>query len=78
MITGNDLLYEFGLVTSINVITVYLLTLVVVPIVYSFMAMPKEKHLEHLTRNYLSSLLNWVEQIVRYKRNKVYIIYAEF
>jgi len=76
MITGNDLLYEFGLVTSINVITVYLLTLVVVPIVYSFMAMPKEKHLEHLTRNYLSSLLNWVEQIVRYKRNKVYIIYA--
>jgi hypothetical protein len=40
------------------------------------MAMPKEKHLEHLTRNYLSSLLNWVEQIVRYKRNKVYIIYA--
>ena len=76
MITGNDLLYEFGLVTSINVITVYLLTLVVVPIVYSFMAMPKEKHLEHLTQNYLSSLLNWVEQIVRYKRNKVYIIYA--
>lgn len=76
MITGNDLLYEFGLVTSINVITVYLLTLVVVPIVYSFMAMPKEKHLEHLTRNYLSSLLNWVEQIVRYKRNNVYIIYA--
>ena len=76
MITGNDLLYEFGLVTSINVITVYLLTLVVVPIVYSFMAMPKEKHLDHLTRNYLSSLLNWVEQIVRYKRNKVYIIYA--
>jgi predicted RND superfamily exporter protein len=76
MITGNELLYEFGLVTSINVITVYLLTLVVVPIVYSFMAMPKEKHLDHLTRNYLSSLLNWVEQIVRYKRNKVYIIYA--
>jgi len=76
MITGNDLLYEFGLVTSINVITVYLLTLVVVPIVYSFMAVPKEKHLNHLTKNYLSSILNSVENIVRNKRNAIYIIYG--
>ncbi len=76
MITGNDLLYEFGLVTSINVITVYLLTLVVVPIVYSFMPVPKERHLYHLTKNYLSSILNWVEKIVRYKRNAIYFIYG--
>ncbi len=76
MITGNDLLYEFGLVTSINVITVYLLTLVVVPIVYSFMALPKEKHLDHLTRNYLSSILNSVENIVKNKRKAIYIIYG--
>lgn len=76
MITGNDLLYEFGLVTSINVITVYLLTLVVVPVVYSFMAVPKEKHLNHLTKNYLSSILNSVENIVKNKRNAIYIIYG--
>jgi len=76
MITGNDLLYEFGLVTSINVITVYLLTLLVVPIVYSFMPLPKEKHLSHLNKNYLSSLLNWVEHLVRYKRNFIYSIYG--
>jgi hypothetical protein len=76
MITGNDLLYEFGLVTSINVISVYLLTLMVVPIVYSFMPLPKEKHLNHLSRNYLSSILNWVERHVKYKRNLIYSIYG--
>ena len=76
MITGNDLLFEFGLVTSINVISVYLLTLAVVPIIYSFMPLPKEKHLYHLTKNYISTLLNWVENIVKYKRKTVYIIYA--
>jgi predicted RND superfamily exporter protein len=75
MITGNDLLFEFGLVTSINVISVYLLTLVVVPIVYSFMPLPKEKHLYHLSKNYISSLLDWVENIVRFKRKTIYIIY---
>jgi predicted RND superfamily exporter protein len=76
MITGNDLLYEFGLVTSINVITVYLLTLMVVPIVYSFMPLPKEKHLNHLSKNYLFSILNSVEHLVRYKRNLIYGIYG--
>ena len=76
MITGNDLLYEFGLVTSINVITVYLLTLLVVPIVYSFMPMPKEKHLYHLSKNYISSLLDWVELQVKNHRKRIYIIYG--
>jgi uncharacterized protein len=76
MITGNDLLYEFGLVTSINVITVYLLTLLVVPIVYSFLPMPTDKHLFHLSKNYISNLLIWVEKIVRHKRKSIYVAYG--
>ena len=76
MITGNDLLFEFGLVTSIKVITVYLLTLVVVPIMYSFMHVPKEKHLYHLSKTYLSSVLDWVEYIVKTKRTYIYSIYG--
>jgi len=76
MITGNDLLFEFGLVTSINVITVYLLTLLIVPIASSFMAVPKEKHLYHLNKTYLSSVLNWVEYAVRNNRKTIYIIYG--
>jgi predicted RND superfamily exporter protein len=40
------------------------------------MAVPKEKHLSHLNKNYLSSILNSVENIVRYKRNTIYIIYG--
>jgi uncharacterized protein len=76
MITGNDLLFEFGMVTAINVITVYFLTLVVVPIIYSFMPIPKERHLQHLTKTYIESLLNWVENIVKTKRKTIYIIYG--
>ncbi len=76
MITGNELLYEFGLVTSINVITVYLLTLLIVPIMYSFMPMPKEKHLYHLSKNYLSSVLGWVEKVVKTKRTFIYTVYV--
>ncbi|RUT68272.1 RND family transporter [Flavobacterium cupreum] len=76
MITGNDLLFEFGLVTSINVISVYLLTLLIVPIIYSFMSMPNEKHLYHLTKTYISTLLNFVENVVKNKRKVIYTIYG--
>lgn len=76
MITNNDLLFEFGMVTAINVMTVYFLTLCIVPIVYSFMPLPKEKHLYHLSKNYISALLNWVENIVKFKRSRIYIIYV--
>ncbi|MBF4493760.1 MMPL family transporter [Flavobacterium sp. MR2016-29] len=76
MITGNDLLFEFGLVTSINVISVYLLTLLIVPIVYSFMSLPKEKHLYHLTKTYISTLLDFVENVVKNKRKVIYTIYG--
>ena len=76
MITGNELLFEFGLVTSLNVITVYLLTLVVVSIAYSFMSVPKEKHLYHLSKTYISSVLDWVENIVKNKRKVIYTIYV--
>lgn len=76
MITGNDLLFEFGLVTSINVISVYLLTLLIVPIVYSFMPVPGEKHLYHLTKTYISVLLDFVENVVKNKRKVIYTIYG--
>jgi predicted RND superfamily exporter protein len=76
MITNNDLLFEFGMVTAINVMTVYLLTLCIVPIVYSFMPLPKEKHLYHLSKNYISDFLNWVEHLVKFKRSRIYIIYV--
>jgi len=76
MITGNDLLFEFGLVTSINVISVYLLTLLIVPIIYSFMSIPGERHLYHLNKTYISTLLNFVENVVKNKRKVIYTIYG--
>lgn len=76
MITGNELLFEFGLVTSINIMGVYLLTLLIVPIVYSFMSVPKEKHLYHLSKKYLTTLTDRIEYIVNNKRTYIYIVYG--
>lgn len=75
MFTGNELLFEFGLITSINVLALYLLTLVLVPIIYSFMPLPKAKHLHHLDRRYIANILTAIQNTVKTRRNWVYIVY---
>lgn len=75
MFTGNELLFEFGLITSINVLALYLLTLVLVPIIYSFMPLPKAKHLHHLDRRYIANILTAIQNTVKTRRNWVYAVY---
>lgn len=74
IITNNDLLKEFGIVTSINIMALFVLSLFVIPIFFSFMPIPKEKHLEHLERNYLVGFRDWIIRQVKYHNVKVYSV----
>ena len=72
IITDNKLLQEFGIVTSINIMALFVLSLFVIPIFFSFMPLPKEKHLEHLERGYLVNFKNWIINQVKYHNVRVY------
>ncbi len=74
IITDSKLLTEFGIVASINIIGIFILSLLIIPIVYSFMALPKTKHLKHLNKRWIDAFVNWMEGIVRDKRITVYVI----
>ncbi|MFZ2430233.1 MAG: efflux RND transporter permease subunit [Lutibacter sp.] len=70
--TKSQLLREFGIVASINIIGIFLVALFLIPIVYSFLPLPKEKHLKHLERRWIESLVKKIESIVRNHRIAVY------
>ena len=72
IITDSKLLTEFGIVASINIIGIFILSLLIIPIVYSFMALPKTKHLKHLNKKWIDAFVNWMEHIVREKRITIY------
>ncbi len=74
MILDSDLLREFGIVASINIICIFILSLLIIPIVYSFMALPKTKHLKHLNKKWIDLFVSWMERIVRHQRIAVYIV----
>lgn len=72
--TKSQLLIEFGTIASINILAIFILALLIIPIMYSFMPLPKEKHLKHLERKWIYAIVNWMESIVRNHRISVYAL----
>ncbi len=71
-LTQSTLLVEFGTVASLSIITVFVLSLLIIPIVYSYMAIPKYKHLKHLNKNWIGKLVKWLVVMVRHHRFAIY------
>lgn len=74
ILTNSKVLKEFGIVASINVVGIFVLSLLVIPIAYSFMPIPNKKHLNHLKNKWIERLVKGMENYVRHKRINTYII----
>lgn len=73
IITESKLLKEFGTVASLSILGIFLLCLLTIPIIYSYMPMPKDKHLEHLNKRWINTIVDWMEYMVRHKKITIYV-----
>jgi len=69
----NNLLFEFGLVSSINVMTTFIYSVVLVPAIFSYLPPPPEKHLKHLDGARLTHVLDKVALITKNHRTAIYV-----
>jgi predicted RND superfamily exporter protein len=72
--SNNQLLLEFGVVTSINIMALFFLCIIVIPIFHSYIPPPKDRHIEHLDRNYVKTFMNWILRNVKYNRFSIYVV----
>lgn len=72
IITRNTILVEFGVVAAISIMVIFILTLVLIPIFFSFLAPPELHHIEHLDNRTINRFLAWIEKIITDKRRLVY------
>ncbi|MGM0375944.1 MAG: efflux RND transporter permease subunit [Bacteroidota bacterium] len=56
--TNSKLLVEFGTLAAINILVVFVLSILLIPIVFSFLPDPKERHVKHLDRPFLERVLH--------------------
>ena len=73
-LTYSDVLKQFGVIASLNIMAVFVLSILIVPIIFSFQDEPKDRHLAHLDRMWVDKLTNSVIGIVQYKRPWVYSV----
>ncbi|MFK7079056.1 MMPL family transporter [Flavobacterium oreochromis] len=72
--TNNTLLVEFGVITSINILAIYVLCMLIIPVFFSYIPAPIPRHLGHLEREYLTSFFNWIINTVKYNKIGVYTV----
>ncbi len=73
IITDSKLLTEFGIVASLSILAIFILCLSIIPIIYSFMPHPKDKHLEHLNKRWINGFVDWMERMVKHHKIAIYI-----
>ena len=71
--TSSKMMIEFGIVSFINIICMFFISICLVPIVYSFLPNPKEKHIKHLDRKWMYSFVSSLIKFSKYYRKQVYI-----
>ena len=74
IITKSAILTEFGIIASINVLGVFILSILLIPIIFSFLPPPKKRHTKHLDYVFIGKFINKLVHITLHRRNVVYII----
>ncbi len=72
--TGSPILDEFGRLAAMNIMIVYVLSILLIPVIYSFLPAPNDRQLRHLDRKVLSGVLNFVTRVVFNHRKWVYTV----
>lgn len=72
ILTESTLLKEFGIVASLSIVGIFMLCLLVIPIIYTFLPFPKDRHLEHLNKRWIGGFVNWIERMVKEHRIAIY------
>jgi hypothetical protein len=75
-LTKSIILKEFGIVAGINIMALFFVSLILIPIALYYMATPKEKHTRYLENKWLIGILTRIESWVFAHKRIVYLCTA--
>ena len=75
ILTKSQTLKEFGVIASMNIMLIFLFSLIIIPIALSYFPPPKRKHTQHLDKKWVNaSVAPTLVKLVQYKRTQIYIV----
>ena len=76
ILTKSQVLIEFGIIASLNIMLVFVVSILIIPIVFSALPPPKPRHLKHLDYKLISKVLDGFAVVVNHHRPYVYVATA--
>lgn len=74
--TNSKALIEFGIIASLNILLLFILSISLIPIIFSFLPPPGERHIKHLKRKTLGNIIGKLVSISQNHRKAVFISMA--
>jgi uncharacterized protein len=74
IIVKSDMLRQFGIVASLNIMGLFFLSLLLIPIIFSFVEPPSTKHVRHLQNRFVSGIIRQLIFITEKRRPVVYAV----
>ena len=68
------ILREFGLVASINIMATFVVSMILLPAVFSYLPTPKGKRLKHLQFRFIDVFLNGVDLMVHRYKYRIFVV----
>ncbi len=72
--TQINILIEFGIVAGINILATFVVSIILIPAVFSLYKPPSQKHLKHLKFKILDSVLKWLDFSVHKLRLVIFLV----
>lgn len=73
IITSSQILIDFGIIAFMSISTVFLICLILIPSVFSFLPVPDKKQTKHLYNPFINKIVDRLVFIVINRRTTVYI-----
>ena len=76
IIIRNQMLHEFGVIASINIMVMYIISLCLIPILFSYLNPPSLKQTQHLENIKVKKIVDFIVHSVQVKRKVIYISFS--
>ena len=67
-------LKEFGIIAGLSVIAAFFISLILIPVMFSFLPPPTNRQTRHLDRRTLSFGINLIDRVVKHNRPAIYVV----
>ena len=72
--TKSETLKEFGVIASMNIMFIFLFSILIIPIALSYFSPPSRKHIKHLDKKWVIVFIDLLVRLVQTKRIYIYIV----